>query len=450
MNSLYKIKKGLDLRLEGEAQQTLKRLPLSDVYAIVPDNFEGLSPRLLVKEGDSVKAGSPLFVDKATGQINVVAPVSGTVKAVVRGERRKLLRIEIATNGTIEFVDHARLAENATVEEVKEALLKSGLFAFIKQRPYDVVAAATDTPKAIFVSAFSKMPLAASFSYVAEGQEEDFKAGIALLSKIAQVHVGICPDQINTDLLPTHEAKVSVFDGPNPSGNVGVHINRISPINKGEIVWTLGAEAVVFIGRFAKTGQVNLTRRIAVAGSQVVNPCYVETFIGAPLQAVLQNNVKNSDKHQRIINGNPLVGVKAEKDDFLGAFNTEVCVIPEGDDVNELFGWIMPRTHEFSTSRSYFSWLFGKNKTYDLDCRIKGGERHIIMSGEYDRVFPMDIFAGYLIKAIITGDIDRQEALGIYEVAPEDFAVAEFVDSSKLDLQRIVREGLDVLRKENA
>ncbi len=450
MNPLYKIKKGLDLRLKGEAAQTLERLPLSDVYAVVPDNFEGISPRLLVKEGDSVKAGTPLFVDKATGRVNVVAPVSGTVKAIVRGERRKLLRIEIATNSAVEFETYSRLSENATAEEVKDTLLKSGLFAFIKQRPYDVVAIPTEQPKAIFVSAFSKMPLAANFSYVAEKQEEDFKAGIALLAKIAQVHVGISPEQINTDLLPMHEAQVSVFAGPNPSGNVGVHINHVSPINKGEVVWTMGAEAVIFFGRFARTGQVNLTRRIAVAGSQVTTPHYVETFIGAPLKTVLAQNIKESDKHQRIINGNPLVGVKAEKDDYLCAFNTEVCVIPEGDDVNELFGWIMPRTSEFSTSRSYLSWLFGKNKKYDLDCRIKGGERHIIMSGEYDRVFPMDIFAGYLIKAIITGDIDRQEALGIYEVAPEDFAVAEFVDSSKLDLQRIVREGLDILRRENA
>lgn len=450
MNPLYKIKKGLDLRLKGEAAQTLESLPLSDVYAVVPDNFEGISPRLLVKEGDSVKAGTPLFVDKATGRVNVVAPVSGTVKAIVRGERRKLLRIEIATNGAVEFETYSRLSENATAEEVKDTLLKSGLFAFIKQRPYDVVAIPTEQPKAIFVSAFSKMPLAANFSYVAEKQEEDFKAGIALLAKIAQVHVGISPEQVNTDLLPMHEAQVSVFAGPNPSGNVGVHINHVSPINKSEVVWTVGAEAVIFFGRFARTGQVNLTRRIAVAGSQVTTPHYVETFIGAPLKTVLSQNIKESDKHQRIINGNPLVGVKAEKDDYLGAFNTEVCVIPEGDDVNELFGWIMPRPNEFSTSRSYLSWLFGKNKKYDLDCRIKGGERHIIMSGEYDRVFPMDIFAGYLIKAIITGDIDRQEALGIYEVAPEDFAVAEFVDSSKLDLQRIVREGLDILRRENA
>lgn len=450
MNSLYKIKKGLDLRLEGQAKETLETLPLSPVYAIMPDDFGGISPRLLVKEGDRVKAGTPLFTDKATGLVKVVAPVSGSIRSIVRGERRKLLRLEIAADTQVEYETLARPTERATAEEVKDCLVQSGLFAFIKQRPYDVVPVPTAMPKAIFISAFSKMPLAANFSFVAQGQEEDFKTGVALLAKVAPVHLGIRPEQINTELLPVQEAKVHVFDGPNPSGNVGVQINHIAPINKGEMVWTLGAEAVIFIGRFVRTGQVHLQRRVAVGGSQVVSPRYVETFIGAPLSMILKGNIQTSEKHQRIINGNPLVGEKACLEGFLGAHYTELSVIPEGDDVHELFGWILPRFDQFSVNRSYFSWLFGRNKSYDLDCRIKGGERHMIMSGEYDRVFPMDIYAGYLIKAIITGDIDRQEALGIYEVAPEDFAVAEFVDSSKLDLQRIVREGLEILRKESA
>ena len=249
--------------------------------------------------------------------------------------------------------------------------------------------------------------------------------------------------------MPIEEAEVSVFDGPNPSGNVGVQINHVSPVNKGEVVWTLGAEMALVLGRLIRTGKLSLTRRIAVAGSCVKEPHYVETIIGAPLADILKGQIDNVE-HTRIINGNPFVGYKSAITDFLGAFSTEVCVIPEGDDVNEAFGWIAPRLNDFSTSHSYFSWLFGKKKSYDLDCRIKGGERHMIMSAEYERVFPMDIYPSYLIKAILTGDIDRQEALGIYEVAPEDFAVAEFIDSSKLELQRIVREGLDILRKENA
>ncbi len=449
MEHLYKIKKGLNLNLEGAAELTLSEAPASKVYAIAPSDFHGLSPRLLVKEGDRVLAGTPLFVDKATEQVNVVSPVSGTVQAIERGERRKLLYVRIAADAVQESKTFTCDLEQAEAEEVKNVLLESGLFAFFRQRPYDVVASPLDTPKAIFVSAFSKMPLAADFTFVAAGQEEDFKLGVKALAKLAKVHVGISPAQINTAILPLAEAEVGVFDGPNPAGNVGVHINHVSPINKGEVVWTLSAEETIFVGRLMRTGKVDLTRRIAVAGSQVKQPAYLQVMLGAPMADILAGQLAATD-HVRIIDGNPLVGKKSSLEAFLGAHTTEVCVIPEGDDKHELFGWIAPRFNDFSTSRSYFSWLFGSSKKYDLDCRIKGGERHMIMSAEYERVFPMDIYPSYLIKALVTGDIDRQEALGIYEVAPEDFAVAEFIDSSKLELQRIVREGLDLLRKENS
>ena len=450
MEPLYKIKKGLDIMLEGAAEQQLAVCPLAETYAVKPADFNGIVPKLAVKEGCSVKAGDPLFVDKATEKIAVVSPVSGTVKAIERGERRKLLRICIESDGKQDYKSfNAPDLEKASGEEVHVLMLEAGMAAFLRQRPYDVIADPEQKPKSIFVSAFSTMPLAADFSFVAKGREGDFKTGIAALSRIAPVYVGINPQQINSELLPITHAKVSVFSGPNPAGNVGVQINHIDPVNKGETVWTMGAEHVIMLGELFRTGKVNLPRRIAVAGSMITAPAYVETLIGAPMTSIIGDKIKGTG-HVRIIGGNPLVGERSGMDDYLGAFCTEVCAIPEGDDVNEAFGWIMPRLNQFSTSRSYFSWLFGKSKKYDLDCRIKGGERHIIMSGEYDRVFPMDIYAGYLIKAIITGDIDRQEALGIYEVAPEDFAVAEFVDSSKLELQKIVREGLDLLRKENA
>ena len=442
----YKIRKGLDLNLAGEAPLQVKEAPLAAEYAISPADFLGVMPKLVVKEGENVLAGSPLFVDKATESIAFVSPVSGTVKAIERGERRKILYIRI-------IPDAAQVAKEfnvtdvtkATREEVLNLLLQSGLFAFMRQRPYDVTANAQDTPKAIFVSAFSKMPLAADFTFVAKGQEEDFRLGIATLSKLAQVHVGVSPEQINTSILPLENVDVNVFDGPNPAGNVGVQINHVSPVDKGEVVWTLGAEAVIFVGRLMRTGKVDLTRTIAVAGSKVAEPTYLKVKVGASISSILSV----TEEHVRIIDGNPLVGKKVTSADFLSAHATEVCAIPEGDDVNELFGWIMPRFNQFSTSPSYLSWLMG-NKKYDLDCRVKGGERHMIMSAEYERVFPMDIYPSYLVKAIVAGDIDRQEALGIYEVAPEDFAVAEFIDSSKLELQRIVREALDILRKENS
>lgn len=450
MDNLYKIKRGLDLNLKGEATAVCHKAPASQVYALMPDDFHGITPRIVVKEGDKVKAGDALFVDKATESVKCCSPVSGTVKAIVRGDRRKVLRVEVESDGQNE---HNLLLADGTRptgrEEVLKLLLDSGLFAMFRQRPYDVVPSPTETPKSIFISAFSKMPLAADFGFVVKGQEEDFKAGVELLTHIAKVHLGICPEEINTPILPIEGVQVSVFAGPNPAGNVGVHINHVDPINKGEVVWTLGAEVAVMLGRLLRKGYVEFTRRIAVAGSQVKEPAYLEVTLGAPLKDVFVNQLESTE-HVRLINGNPLVGKKASIDGWLSAMVTEVCAIPEGDDVDELFGWIAPRLNDYSTSRSYFSWLLGKNKAYDLDCRVKGGERHMIMSGEYDRVFPMDIYAGYLIKAIITGDIDRQEQLGIYEVAPEDFAVAEFVDSSKLELQRIVREGLDLLRKENA
>ena len=242
--------------------------------------------------------------------------------------------------------------------------------------------------------------------------------------------------------------EVTVFDGPCPAGNVGVQVNHIDPVNKGEVVWTVDPTAVIFFGRLFLTGRVDLTRTVAVAGSLVSAPMYVRTVVGTPLATILDGRLAQTE-HARVLNGNPLTGRKSALTDFLGAHTSEVTVIPEGDDVNEILGWILPRFKQFSVSKSYFSWLL-PHRSYDLDARVKGGERHMIMSGEYDKVLPMDIYAEYLIKAIITGDIDRQEQLGIYEVSPEDFALAEFVDSSKLELQRIVREGLDILRKENA
>lgn len=449
---IYKIKRGLDLRLTGEAQHSLEETKPSTEYALRPTDFHGVTPKVVVKEGVAVLAGTPLFVDKATEKIKFVAPVSGVVKSVERGERRKLLSIRIQPDSaqaakTFDIpTSQQRNAENMTA-----LLLESGLFAYLRQRPYDVVPTAGVAPRDIFVSAFSSMPLAADFTYAVQGQEEDFKEGIKALAHIAKVHVGVNPDQLNTKLLPieSNNVEVACFEGKNPAGNVGVQINRIAPVNKGEVVWSLAPELVIVLGRLLRTGQVDFTRTIAVAGSEVTAPHYTKVKIGAKLSDVLADQLKPADHNVRIINGNPLVGEKATTDDFLGAHYTEVCAIPEGDDINEVLGWIRPRLNQFSVNRSYFSWLLGK-KEYNLDSRIKGGPRHMIMSGEYESVFPMDIYPSYLVKAIITGDIDQQEALGIYEVAPEDFAPAEFVCSSKLELQRIVREGLEILRKENA
>ncbi len=443
MAKVIKLRKGLDINLKGKAADKVAAVIGASEFALVPDDFPGLKPKVVVKEGDAVKAGDALFVDKQHPEVNFVSPVSGTVSLVERGDRRKLLSVRVKSDG------QNQAKQFDTKGDVKTLLLESGMFAFLRQRPYDVVANPEDKPKAIFVSAFNSMPLAQDFEVALKGNEEAFQAGINALGKMAKVYLGVSSKQTSKALLNAQNCEVNIFDGPAPAGNVGVQINHVSPINKGEVVWTLAAEEVIFVGRLMLTGKVDFTRTIAVAGSEVTEPQYYTALVGTPISAIVEGKLQKSDD-QRIINGNVMTGVKTSTDGFLAAHATEVNVIPEGAHADELLGWIMPRFNTFSTHRSYFSWLFGKKKQYTLDARIKGGERHMIMSGEYDKVFPMDIFAGYLVKAILTGDIDRQEALGIYEVAPEDFAIAEFVDSSKLELQRIVRQGLDVLRKENA
>ena len=442
MAKVIKLRKGLDVKLKGTASLETANVSCPGEYALVPDDFVGVKPKVVVKEGDSVKAGDALFVDKLHPEVKFVSPVSGTVSLVERGDRRKLLSIRVKA-------DKEQVAREFDVKgDVKALLMESGLFAFFRSRPYDVVANPEDKPKAIFVTAFNSMPLSQDFAYVVKGQEQDFQAGITALSKLARVELGI--SKAESMLTGVKDCQVTIYDGPAPAGNVGVQINHTSPINKGEVVWTLSGEEVLFIGRLLRTGKVDLTRTIALAGSEVKAPKYYKVKVGQQLTTLLSGNVVEAKYSQRIINGNVMTGFKTTADSYLAAHATEVNIIPEGDDVDEFMGWISPfRLKQFSTSRSYWSWLCPK-KEYTLDARVKGSERHIIVGGEYDKVFPMDIYAGFLIKAIITGDIDRQEALGIYEVAPEDFAIAEFVDSSKLELQRIVREGLDILRKENA
>ena len=444
MANVIKLCKGLDINLKGKAAAEVIAAKPSKVFGLVPDAFYGVKPKIVVKEGETVKAGDALFVDKLHPEVKFASPVSGKVTLVERGERRKVLSIQVEADAEQQYAAFSK-GVPADGKKVLEALLESGLFGYMMQRPYAVTACPEDTPKAIFVSAFADMPLAADFEFVVKGQEADFQTGIDALSKIAKVCLGVKP---GSALEGTKNAQVTVFKGKCPAGNVGVQINHINPVNKGEVVWTLGAEEVIFVGRLFNTGKVDLTRTIAVAGSEVKAPKYVKALVGAKISDIVGDNIV-TDKAVRVIDGNPLTGMKSSFDGFIGAHTTEITVIPEGDKTYELLGWISPRLNEFSVSRSYLSWLMPK-KEYTLDTRVKGGHRHMIFSGEYDSVFPMDIYPEQLVKAIIAGDIDRMEQLGIYEVAPEDFAVAEFVDSSKVELQRIVREGLDMLRKENA
>ena len=450
MANVIKLRKGLDINLKGKAAKQKFSVKAAAQYALVPDDFVGMTPKVVVREGDKVKAGDALFVNKKQTDVKFASPVSGVVQAVVRGDRRKVLRVVVEADKDQQYVDFGqKQVASLDGDAVVKALLEAGLFGYINQLPYAVSTTPDQKPRAVFVSALRDMPLAGDFEYELQGNEEDFQTGLTALSKVAPVYLGIGVKQTSKALTEAKDVEVNVFDGPCPAGNVGVQVNNIAPVNKGEVVWTVDPTAVIFFGRLFRTGKVDLRRLVAVAGSEITKPEYAEVLVGQPIADLLEGRLA-AKNHVRIINGNPLTGRKATMDDFVGGHTSEITVIPEGDNVDEMLGWILPRTNDFSVSRSYFSWLFGKNKEYALDARVKGGERHMIMSGEYDKVLPMDIYAEYLIKAIIAGDIDRMEQLGIYEVAPEDFAVAEFVDSSKLELQHIVRQGLDMLRKENA
>ena len=451
MANVIKLRKGLDINLKGKASKDVAlQVSETDEYALVPEAFVGVTPKVVVREGDHVNAGDALFVNKACPEVKFASPVSGVVTAIERGDRRKVLCIRVKADAEQTSTDFGKkIVDEMNGDAIKQALLEAGLFGYINQLPYAVSTTPDTTPKAIFVSTLRDMPLAADFEVELLGNEQAFKTGLTALSKIAKTYLGAGVNQPNVALMASKEVELNVFDGPCPAGNVGVQVNHIDPVNKGEVVWTVDPAAVIFFGRLFLTGKVDLRKRVAVAGSEIKTPGYAEVLVGTSLSAFVADQLKTTE-HVRVINGNPLTGTQASLASYVGGHTSEITAIPEGDDKDEMLGWILPRTDQFSTSRSYFSWLFGKKKEYALDARVKGGERHMIMSGEYDSVLPMDIYGEYLIKAIITGDIDKQEQLGIYEVSPEDFAVAEFVDSSKLELQKIVRDGLNTLRKENA
>jgi Na+-transporting NADH:ubiquinone oxidoreductase subunit A len=445
MTKRIKLTKGLNINLVGAAETEKRHIDNGKFYALRPSSFIGVTPSLTVKIGDKVKAGSALFANKHYSDVTFSSPVSGVVKDIVRGDRRKILAVVVEADDAQEYVDFGKKDVTAmTGDDVIKSLLEAGLFGYINQLPYAISTNPEAKPKSIFVSAFRDMPLAADFDYELKGQEEYFQAGMTALSKIAKTYLGISAKQKSDALLNIQNVETTIFDGPCPAGNVGVHVNHLDPVNKGEVVWTVEPTTVLFFGRLFLKGIVDLHRTVAVAGSEIAAPAYSDVLVGTPLSLLLEGNISNG--RNRIIEGNPLTGTPVTMDAYLGGHTSEVTVIPEGDDNDEFLGWLMPRFSQLSVNRSYFSWLMGK-KAYKLDARVKGGERHMIMSGEYDKVLPMDILPEYLIKAIITGDIDKMEQLGIYEVSPEDFALAEFVCSSKLELQKIVREGIDLMLK---
>ncbi len=452
MAKIIKIKKGLDINLKGKASQYLLDSLHPDAYSIIPGDFIGIIPKVDIRVDDRVEAGTPVLHDKSHPEIKIVAPVSGIIMAVNRGEKRKLLSIDILADKEIQYKDFGKSdISKLSVSEIKEILSAGGMLPFIKQRPYDIVANPLDNPRDIFVSGFNSAPLAPDTGFVLKGHEQDFQTGLNVLSKLTsgKVYLGIKSD-CNVDCLKNAKnVEVVAFDGPHPAGNVGIQINHIKPVNKGEIVWTVNYADIPFIGRLFNKGIADFTRLIALTGSEIKNPGYYQVIAGANLSSMFQGKT-TIGKELRYISGNVLTGKRITENGYLGFYDNHVTVIPEGKETNEFFGWISPGLNKFSVSHTYFTWLLNafSKKEYTIDARIKGGKRAMIMSNEYDKVFPMDIFPEYLLKAVIAFNIDKMENLGIYEVAPEDFALCEFVDTSKIEIQSIVRKGLDLLYKE--
>ncbi len=448
MANMIKIKKGLDINLKGKAPEVILNGGISDSYAIVPDAYNGITPKVLVKAGEKVKAGEPLMIDKNYPEIKFASPVSGEVTAVQRGERRKVLGIVVKPDAQTEYVEFGKMNVSAMKgTEVKEAILNAGLWPFIKQRPYDIVARPTETPRDIFVSAFYSAPLAPNFDFIVKGQEADFQTGLDALAKLTEgkVYVGVR----NGSSVQVNNVEVVQFEGPHPAGNVGVQINHIKPVNRGEVVWVVDPSDVIIIGRLFNKGVTDLTRLVAITGSETTERGYLKAVAGCTMESLLKGKIVAGGEHLRIISGNVLTGRKVTQDGYLLGYDNQVTVIPEGDETHELFGWATPGFGKYSVSATFPTGLLGAGKKeYVIDARIRGGKRAIIMSNEYGKVFPMDIYPEFLIKSIIAFDIDKMESLGIYEVAPEDFALCEFVDTSKLELQKIVRNGLDQLYKE--
>lgn len=449
MANVIKIKKGLNIPLVGEADNVIINAAKSSRYALVPDDFHGVVPKILVKSGDKVKVGTPLMCDKNRPEVNFVSPVSGEVVEVVRGERRKVMEITLKSDDKFDAVDFGKPDAAAMSEtEIKNLLLQSGLFPYIKQRPYDIIANPDDTPRDIFVTAIDSAPLAPAFSLVLKREEESLKTGLRVLTRLTKGKVYLGTDNGDPVSVSVPGCEVVRFEGKHPVGNVGVQIAAIAPVNKGETVWTISAFDLLLIGRLFNTGKPDFTRVIALTGSEVERPEYLNTVVGISADVLLEGNLKEDGRNKRIISGNVLTGTRIDEKGYLRFYSSQITVIPEGDDCNEFMGWAAPGFGKFSVSHTFLAWLGGKKRKYDIDARIRGGERGIIMSGEYDKVFPMDILPEFLVKAVIAFDIDKMENLGIYEVAPEDFALCEFVDTSKLPLQQIIRSGLDELMKE--
>lgn len=449
MSNDIRIKKGLDIKLIGKAEKATEKAIVSNFYTIRPEDFHGVIPKLIAKEGSRLKAGEPVFYDKSNETVKFVSPVSGEIIEIARGEKRKILAIKIQADKEQTYQDNGKLnIESAKAKDIKNHLLASGCWPFIKQRPYDVIAKPDKAPKAIFISGYASAPLSANLNYVLQGKEAELQVAVTALGKLTEGRVHVSVGKLGTspfaDLNGITLHKVS---GPHPSGNVGTQINKIDPVNKGEVVWTVNPQDLVIIGELLLTGKFNAERIVAMVGSSVEKPRYFVTKLGSEVATMIYDYGISKDANVRIISGNVLSGKQIHPDGYLDYYSNTITVIPEGDDY-EFFGWTTPVFNKVSTTRALtFSWLLPKKK-FDLNTNTNGEHRAFVVTGGYEEVFPLDIYPLQILKACMYKDLDEMEALGMYEVAPEDFALTEFVCVSKQPHQEIIRKGLDLMIKE--
>lgn len=449
MSQTITIRKGLDINMKGKAEKILVENAKSKNISIQPPNFTALTPKLLVKVGDKVKAGSPVFFDKYRESIQFVSPTSGTVKDIVRGAKRRVMEIIIEADAEISYLEAKQTdVQQLDGEAVKEMMLSAGLWPFLRMRPIDIIADPKDTPKAIFISSFDSNPLAPDNNFILDGKSAEFNSGIELLNKLTDGKVHLQTRKSANDVFKNAKGvQVNFVKGAHPAGNVGVQMHHIDPINKGEVVWYINPQDVLILGRYSLTGKYDATKIVAVTGENIAERKYVKTLIGSSINSIIPcKPAENS----RVISGNPLTGSSVEADGYLSFYDSQITVLPEGNQYKFFLteGWLSAGFKRFSASRAYPTWLMSKSKEYAIDTNINGEERAFVVSGQYEKVFPFDIYPVYLIKSILANDIERMENLGIYEVAPEDFALCEFVCTSKINVQQIVRDGLDMIYDE--
>lgn len=501
MSVQIKLNKGGNIKLQGVANRVIVETPKADIYAIKPDDFHGVIPKLILREGAKVKVGTPIFFDKENEKIKWTSPVSGEIVEVLRGARRKILEIRIKSDGQFTSESFNKIEATASKDEIVDELLSAGLWPLVKQRPFDVIANPMDQPKAVFVSAFDTAPLAPDYDFIVAGKEAEFQKGIDLLAKLSKTGVvnlnvptekevrfnvedtfsytdetgtvvvadyktAVNGNELSpakkalTDIIEKYSAASEVFTkaanamigevtGIHPAGNVGIQIHKISPINKGETVWTVNVQDVITIGSFFLNGTLSFEKVIALTGSEVKTPQYYKVIAGAPLNGLVADNIKEADEAPRFVSGNVLTGTQIEKEGYIGFYDNQVTVIPEGNQY-DLLGWAVPvQPEKLSFSKTLWSWIM-PSKAYRLNTNNNGEQRAFVVTGQYEKVLPMNIFPVQLLKACMVEDIDAMEGLGIYEVAPEDLALCEFACTSKIPVQNVLRTGLDLVKKECA